>query len=211
MSANPDLPKGLSDEAVEAAAVAITQRANIRTMYPDRFSERERHEWAEDFARHALIAALPHLVRPASDEVWQSMAVGVMNHAVSLLENYGQHHGWCATVKNAAARHTCDCGYSTELWSIQQMRKMAESCLPHLSHSKEHDTEREGVWVSIWEHGPMDVFEDEESALAWNVCRPRPLTWERLADGVWTGTLSGKTAVRVFRRSIVRRRARNDG
>lgn len=54
------------------------------------------------------------------------------------------------------------------------------------------------VWVSSWAHGPMDVFADEESAKAWNVCRPRALRWEPLAPGVWTSSLAdkpGETAV----------------
>lgn len=58
--------------------------------------------------------------------IQHALAVGALNTAISLLENYGQHHRWCATVKYAA-HHTCDCGYESELYVIRQQRKMVES------------------------------------------------------------------------------------
>ena len=61
------------------------------------------------------------------------------------------------------------------------------------------------VWVSIWKHGPADVFDSLEAAKNWNVCAPRMIIWEEVADGAWSGSLLDtpwKGSVRIFKRTV---------
>jgi hypothetical protein len=57
-------------------------------------------------------------------KIQHALAVSTVNQAISVLENYGQHHGWCKTKKSPGA--PCDCRYDEELWVLKQQRQMVE-------------------------------------------------------------------------------------
>lgn len=61
---------------------------------------------------------------------------------------------------------------------------------------------RHAVWVSVWKHGPMKVFATKDEALAWNVVRPRALTWDEVTPTDLHGYVEGKRMVQVHRRAL---------